>query len=101
MILMSVRDYDAPELVNILFNIAEIGDDDINAEHLAVGKSKTAVNDEHIVRTLNDRKILTDLVKTSEGDDPDGSMTLRLTLLHAAAAWLFLLLRLYGCIFLP
>ena len=52
MVLMSMGDKDTADLFLVLNNVGEIWDNDINAQHGFIRKSKTAVNDEHIVSAL-------------------------------------------------
>ena len=71
-VLMTVGDNDASYLVDVLLNIGEIGDNKVNARHIAVWESKTAVNDEHIVSALENGHVLAYLVKSAQGDYSKG-----------------------------
>ena len=69
MILMSVGKDNSPELLLVFDDIGEIGDHEVYAEHVIVRESKSAVHDEHIVAALIQVQILSDLVKSAEGDN--------------------------------
>ena len=62
MVLMSMGDKDTADLFLVLNNIGEIRDNDINAQHGFIRKSKTAVNDEHIVSALIHGHVFSDLI---------------------------------------
>ena len=62
MVFVSVSDDNAPYLVSVLLDICEIGDNKVNAGHIAVGKCHSAVNDESIVCTLKNSYILADII---------------------------------------
>ena len=70
-VFVSVSDDNAPYLVGVLLDICEIGDNKVNAGHIAVGKCHSAVNDESIVCTLKNSYILADLVDSAEWDYSD------------------------------
>ncbi|GAB1428364.1 hypothetical protein MASR2M17_17940 [Aminivibrio sp.] len=46
MVLVAVGHDDADDLLPVLLEIGDVGDDEIDAEHLVVGKHEAAVNDE-------------------------------------------------------
>lgn len=62
MIFMSVGDNHTLDPIDILFNIREIGDNQIDAEHIHIRKRKSAVHDKHIVLALIKRHIFSDLI---------------------------------------
>ncbi len=66
MIFMTVSNYNTAYLVGIPLNIGEIGYNYINARHIGVGKSKTAVEYEHIVRAFKNGHIFADLIESSK-----------------------------------
>ena len=65
-ILVSVSDENTLYLVGVLHRIRKIGYYKVYAEHIRVGKSKTAIDKYHISLTLVKSHIFTDLVKSSE-----------------------------------
>ena len=69
MILVSVRKEHAADLVLVLDQISHVGDHKINAVHILVRESKTAVNDDDILPIFQNGHILTDLIQTAQGDD--------------------------------
>ena len=68
-ILVSVRKEHAADLVLVLDQISHVGDHKINAVHILVRESKTAVNDDDILPIFQNGHILTDLIQTAQGDD--------------------------------
>jgi hypothetical protein len=69
--------------------IRHIGDDEIHAEHLLVGKHQPTIYDDNIVPVLVDAHVLADLAHSAQWNDADwlrarGSSTLR-----GALGWLF------------
>ena len=73
MVFVTVSDNDAADFVSILLNVSKIRENNVNARHIAVRESKTAVHDEHIVCTLEKGHILADFVKTAERDNAERS----------------------------
>ena len=71
MVLMAVGDDHAADAVAVLLQIGEIRDDQIDAEHIAVGERHTAVNDHDIALALKHGEVLADLVETAEEGDLD------------------------------
>ena len=83
MILVSVGNDDAAYLVSVLLQIGVVRDDQIHAQHIAVGESHAAVDDDDVVLTLEHGQILAYLVQTAEESHPHRGL-LRLLLLPAA-----------------
>src|SRR3990172_2673869 len=52
--------------------IGDVGDDEIDAEHLLVGEHQAAVDDDDVVAVLEDEHVLADLAHPAERDDPEG-----------------------------
>ena len=67
-ILMTVSDYNASYSCGILLNIGKIGDNQVNAGHIAVREGKTAVNDKNVVAAFKEGHVLADLVQTAQRD---------------------------------
>ena len=68
-ILVSVGDKEATELLLVLGKVGHIGDHQIHAVHIVLGKAQAAVDDDHILAILQDGEILSDLVETAQRDD--------------------------------
>ena len=66
MILVPVCKDNTLNSVGILFNICEIRNYKVNAEHIPVRKCHTAVDDDYIVFTFNKGDVLAYFVKTAE-----------------------------------
>ena len=62
MVLVTVSYKYTSYFINVLFNICEIGNNKVNAQHIGVGESKAAVHQNHIVAALIKSHILTDFV---------------------------------------
>ena len=67
MVLMTVSQYDSPYFMLVFFKIGKVRDDRINARHLVIGKSETAVNYEHIIGTFVNIYVFPYLIKTAKG----------------------------------
>ena len=65
-VLMTVGQYDTAHALHILLNVAEIGDHQIHAEHIAVGKRHAAIDDDDIVLTLDQCDVFSDLIQTAQ-----------------------------------
>ena len=74
MILMSVGDDHAADLVAVLLKIGVIGNDQIDAEHIAVGERHTGVDDDDIVLTFKYSQVLADLIQTAEERHANGRL---------------------------
>ena len=66
MVLMTVGDEDRADLVALLAQIGDVGQDEIDAELLFVRESDAAVDDDHVVLGFEDEHILADLGDTAE-----------------------------------
>ncbi len=77
MVLVAVGDDDADNLVFSLFKIGDIRDDEVDAEHLVVGKHETAVDDEDGVLVLEGVHVLAHFPQAAQGDIPQLAVLLR------------------------
>ena len=68
-ILVAVRQEHAADLLLILDQIGHVGNDEIDAVHIALGEAEAAVNDDDVLAVFQYRDILADLVETAERDD--------------------------------
>ena len=66
MILVSVGQQDTADPIRILFQIRNIGDNQIYAKHIIVGERKTAVHDDHVVTVFQNGDIFADLVQAAQ-----------------------------------
>ena len=73
MVFVGVGDDDAPDLVAVLHKIAEIRDDDVDAQHFVIREGHAAVDDHHVAAVFQHRHVLADLVQASQGDDAEFS----------------------------
>ena len=69
-ILVAVGDDYALDPVLVLHHIGEIGDDQVDAEHLAVREDQAAVHQQHIPLTLIEGDVLAHFAQAAQGDDP-------------------------------
>ena len=69
MILMTVSDNNASDLITISFNVSKIRYNDVDARHISIRECETAVKNEHIISTFKNCHIFSDLVQTSERYD--------------------------------
>ena len=70
-VLVTVRDDDAFDLVFVAFHIREVRDDDVDTEHLRFRERETAVEDDHIAVVLEQGHVLADLIETAEERDSE------------------------------
>ena len=66
MILMSVSYNDTLYLFSVFLKIGEIRNNKVNAEHIGLGKRKSAVNNNNVILKFIDRDVLAYLIKSSE-----------------------------------
>ena len=71
MILMPVGNDKALDLVNIFFQICDVRDDQVDAEHIILGERQAAVDDNNAVIILESGDVHTDLFQTAQGYDPE------------------------------
>ena len=68
-VLMAVGEEDAPDLVLVLDEIGEVGDDHVDAVHVVVGEAHTHIHHDDVAAVLVDGEVFADLVETAQGDD--------------------------------
>ena len=69
MVLVSMSDDDAAELVLILEDIGVIGKNQVDARLRIIGEHESGVDKDHIGTALDNGHILADTIKTAKGDD--------------------------------
>ena len=57
--------------VDLVAQIGNIGDDQIDAEHVRLGKHQAAVDDDDVLAILEDGHVQADLPEPAEGDEPE------------------------------
>ena len=69
MILVTVGQEDAPDLLLVLDQIGEVRDDHVDAVHVVVGEAHAHVHHDHVAAILIDGHVLADLVESAQGYD--------------------------------
>ena len=77
MILVGVSDQEGADLLPVLTQVADVGDDQVDPEHLLIGEHEPAVDDDDVVAVLEDVHVLADLPDASEGDDAERYLRIR------------------------
>lgn len=67
MVLMSVGDHIAAQLVQVALEVRCIRNDQVNAQHVVIRKGNAAVDNYDVIAVLDHRHVLTDLVQTPSG----------------------------------
>ena len=68
-ILVAVRQHDGLDLILVLDEVADVRDDEVDAEHVLIREHQARINDENLVIHADDCHILADLPQASERDD--------------------------------
>ena len=69
MVLMTMREQDAPHLLAILDHVREVGQDQIDAEHVVIGEHETTVDKDDGVLVLEHHHVLADSPQSAKGYD--------------------------------
>ena len=69
MVLVTVGENQATNVLTILKKESEIGNDDVDAQHVGVGKHHSGVDDDNIVTVSDGMTIHTKVTQAAEGDD--------------------------------
>ena len=69
MVLMSVGDEQAPDAGPVLDEVADVGDDAVDAVHVVPGEGHAAVHHDDLAAELVGGHVLADLVETAQGND--------------------------------
>ena len=78
LVLMAVGQEYPAHPVDLVAQIGDIGNDQVNAEHVRFGKHQAAVDDDDILAVLEGGHVQPDLPETAEGDEPEpGIVALR------------------------
>ena len=65
-VLMAVRDDDAADAVLVLHGKREVGDDEVDAEHVAVREHEPAVDHDHVLAALVERDVLAHFAEAAQ-----------------------------------
>ena len=71
MVLVPVRDEERLETTRVLSEVAEVGDDDVDAEVFVVGEHQTAIDGDRLIVNLVQHHIATDVAEAAEWDDSE------------------------------
>ena len=71
MILVPVSNDKALDLVNIFFQICDVRDDQVDAEHIILGERQAAVDDNNAVLIFESGDVHTNLFQSAQGYDPE------------------------------
>ena len=69
MVFMAVRDDDAAQLMLVFEHVGVIGQNEIDARMIVVGKHQARIDQQHVVAAFEYGHVLSDGVKTAERDD--------------------------------
>ena len=69
MVLMSVGDHIAAQLVQVALEVRCIRNDQVNTQHIVIRKGNAAVDNYDVIAVLDHRHVLTDLVQAAERYD--------------------------------
>ncbi len=70
-VLVGVGDEERLDVGAALLEVGDVGDDEVDAEHLLVGEHEPAVDDDDVVAELEDVHVLADLAHPAERDDAE------------------------------
>ena len=74
MILVAVSYDQTFDFVHVLLDVRKIRDDEIDAEHFAIGEGHAAVEDEHITLALEQGDVLANLIQATQERHSDGRL---------------------------
>ena len=72
-VLVGVGDEERLDVGLALLEVGDVGDDEVDAEHLLVGEHEPAVDDDDVVAVLEHVHVLADLADAAERDDAEGN----------------------------
>ena len=68
-VLVAVRDEDRAQVLAVLDDVADVRDDEVDAEHVLGREHEAAVDGDDVVAVLEQHHVLADLAETAERDD--------------------------------
>ncbi len=69
-VFVAVGEDDGPQLLPPLHHIGDIGNDDVNPQHVVLGEHETGVDEQHLFAVLDSHHVLADLAYTTQRNDP-------------------------------
>ena len=69
MVLVAVGDEQAPDPGPVLDEVADVGNDEVDAVHVVPGEGHAAVHHDDLAAVLIGGHVLADLIETAQGDD--------------------------------
>jgi hypothetical protein len=69
-VLMAMRNGDAPQLGQSILDVADVGDDEVDATLPFLGELASGVDEDHVIPILDRHHALADLADSSEGNHP-------------------------------
>ena len=69
MVFVAVRDDDADDAIALVAQIAPVGQDQVDAQHVVAWEHKAGVDDQDLIVNLEKRHVLADLAEAAERDD--------------------------------
>ena len=69
MILMAMGQHETFDFALVLFQIRDIRDDIVHAQHILARENKAAIDDEDIILPLDDRHVFADLTDAAQGNN--------------------------------
>ena len=73
-ILVAVGDQESANLVAVLPQVGDVGNDEVDAVHGLIGEHESAVDHDDVVAVLEDVHVLADFPYASEGDYAEGGL---------------------------
>ena len=73
-VLVAVGDDDALDVVDAIAQVGEVGQHEVDPDHLGGREAQPDVDDDDPVLVLEDRHVLADLAQPAEGQDPQGAV---------------------------
>ena len=70
-VLVGVGDQERPDVGLALLEVGDVGNDEVDPEHLLVGEHQPAVDHDDVVAVLEHVHVLADLADAAERDDPE------------------------------
>ena len=74
MVLVAMRDENAPELMFVFEHIGVVGQNEVDTQLLVIGEHEPRVNEDHIVAILEGSHVLTNAIEPTQRNDPQGSL---------------------------
>jgi hypothetical protein len=70
MVFVTVSDYDSPDFIAPFDDITEVGDNQVDAEHIFFGKHKSGINNDDIIIVFQHHHVLADFTQPTERNNP-------------------------------